>query len=282
MANLTLLEGNIASISFPNLVQLIKLEQKTAKLELSRVEISQSAEMYFVGGNLKYAAVNSLRGEEAMFRIICWWKAGTFRVLETTRDEMPEPNITRPIDWILLEGMRRMDECHHFRGIVQDLTSAVSYSQEALDAFQWDHRDPPEWIPHWMRKLPRSFTLAQFFEQSRLGEMETCGALKSLLYSGATIAHSSEAGADLATTPIQRTHFDSFALIVMEFVGYELAHNLVSASCQEMGIADLENVSFGQMVDLSDRLGMAISRMVGFDQGQECMRKLRARITSLL
>ena len=49
-----------------------------------------------------------------------------------------------------------------------------------------------------------------------------------------------------------------------------------------MGLSDLENVTFGQMVDLSDRLGMAISRMVGFDQGQECMRKLRARITSLL
>lgn len=282
MSNHTLLEGNIASISFPNLVQLIKLEQKTAKLELSRVEIGQSAEIYFVGGHLKYAAVNSLRGEEAMFRIICWWKAGSFRVMETSPAEVPEPNITRQVDWILMEGMRRMDECHHFKGLVSDLTSALSYTQEALDAFQWDQMDPPEWVPHWMRKLPRSFTMAQFFEQSRLGEMETCGALKSLLYTGATVAHSGESGPDMATAPLQRTRFDSFALIVMEFVGYELANNLVSASCQEMGISDLEHVTFGQMVDLSDRLGMAISRMVGFDQGQECMRKLRARITSLL
>lgn len=282
MANLTLLEGNIASISFPNLVQLIKLEQKTAKLELSRVEISQSAEMYFVKGNIKYAAVNALRGEEAMFRIICWWKAGSFRVVETSPEDVPEPNIARSIDWILLEGMRRMDECHHFKGIVPDLTTALSYTQEALDAFQWDALDPPEWIPHWIRKLPRSFTLAQLFEQSRQGEMETCGSLKSLLYSGATVAHSADMGQDMATAPIQRTRFDSFALIVMEFVGYELAHNLVGAACREMGISELENVTFGQMVDLSDRLGMAISRMVGFDQGQECMRKLRARITSLL
>lgn len=282
MSNLTLLEGNIASISFPNLVQLIKLEQKTAKLELSRVEIGQSAEMYFVGGNLKYAAVNALRGEEAMFRIICWWKTGTFRVLEISPDEVPESNINRQIDWVLLEGMRRMDECHHYKSIVQDLTSAISYTQDALDAFQWDRAEPPEWIPHWMRKLPRSFTLAQFFEQSYLGEMETCAALKSLLYTGAAVAHGSDSGPDLASAPIQRTRFDSFALIVMEYVGYEVANNLVESACQEMGLMDLENVTFGQMVDLSDRLGMAISRMVGFDQGQECMRKLRARITSLL
>lgn len=282
MSNLTLLEGNIASISFPNLVQLIKLEQKTAKLELSRVEIGQSADMYFVGGNLKYAAVNALRGEEAMFRIICWWKSGTFRVLEISPDEVPESNINRQIDWVLLEGMRRMDECHHYKGIVQDLTSAISYTQDALDAFQWDRAEQPEWIPHWMRKLPRSFTLAQFFEQSALGEMESCAALKSLLYTGAAVAHSSDSGPDLASAPIQRTRFDSFALIVMEYVGYEVANNLVESACQEMGLMDLENVTFGQMVDLSDRLGMAISRMVGFDQGQECMRKLRARITSLL
>lgn len=282
MSHQTLLEGNIASISFPNLVQLIKLEQKTAKLELSRVEIGQTAEMYFIGGNLKYAAVNHLRGEEAMFRIICWWKVGSFRVMEIAHDECPEHNITRPIDWVLLEGMRRMDECHHFKGLVGDLTSAVSYTQDALDAFSWDRQDPPEWIPHWMRKLPRSFTLAQFFDTAQLGEMETCAAIKSLLYTGATVAHSAEGGPDLASAPIQRTRFDSFALIVMEYVGYEVANNLVDSACQEMGLMDLEDVTFGQMVDLSDRLGMAISRMVGFDQGQECMRKLRARITSLL
>jgi hypothetical protein len=281
VSNLVLLEGNIGSISFPNLVQLIKLEQKTAKLELGRVEIGQSAEMYFQNGMLKYAAVNVLRGEDAMFRIICWWNVGTFRVIEATPEDLPESNINRPIDWVLLEGMRRMDECHHYKGLVTDLTSAVSYSQEGLDAFQWDRGDNPEWIPHWMRKLPRSFTMAQFFENSHLGEQESCGALKSLLYTGAVIAHSSD-GPDPANAPIQRTRFDSFALIIMEFVGYEVAHHLVDSACQEMGIPDLENVTFGQMVDLSDRLGMAISRMVGFDQGQECMRKLRARITSLL
>ena len=282
MAHTLLLEGNVASISFPNLVQLLKLEQKTAKLELSRVEISQTAEMYFVGGNLKYAAVNALRGEDAMFRIICWWKVGVFKVTEIDKDEIPAHNISRPIDWVLLEGMRRMDECHHYKGIVHDLTTAVSYTQDALDAFQWDRQDPPEWIPHWMRKLPRSFTLAQFFESSHLGELETCAALKSLLYTGAAMAHQAGSSPDIANSPIQRTRFDSFALIVMEYLGYEIANNLVEAACQEMGVMDLDQVTFGQMVDLSDRLGMAVSRMVGFDQGQECMRKLRARITSLL
>jgi hypothetical protein len=276
-----LLEGNLASISFPNLVQLMRMEQKTAKLELSRVEVSQSAEMYFLKGHLKYASVNALRGEDAMFRIICWWNVGEFKVHGCEEHELPDHNITRQIDWILLEGMRRMDECHQFKALLPDLTAAVSFTQEALDAFEWDRAEPPEWIPHWMRRLPRSFSMAQMFEMSGMGHKETCDALKALLYTNGTFAHSEE-GMDPAFKPIEKTKFDSFALIVMEYVGYDVARNLVESAVQEMGVHDMENLTFGQMVDLSDRLGMAISRMVGFDQGQDAMRKLRARITSLL
>ncbi|MBM3270324.1 MAG: DUF4388 domain-containing protein [Candidatus Sericytochromatia bacterium] len=276
-----LLEGNLASISFPNLVQLMRMEQKTAKMELSRVEVSQTAEMYFVNGQLKYASVNALRGEEAMFRIICWWNVGEFKVLAVEEADVPEVNISRQIDWILLEGMRRMDECHAFKALLPDLTDAVSFTQEALDAFEWDRAEPPEWIPHWMRRLPRSFSMAQMFELSNLGHKETCDALKALLYTNGTFAHSDDETA-LANKPLEKTKFDSFALIVMEYVGYDVARNLVESAVQEMGVHDMENLTFGQMVDLSDRLGMAISRMVGFDQGQDAMRKLRARITSLL
>lgn len=274
-----LLEGNIGLISFPNLVQLIKLEQKTAKIELQRVEIGQTATMYFHNGALTFANVNSLYGEEAMFRIICWWQTGTFYVYQVNDEDLPERNIKRQVDWILLEGMRRMDECGTFKQMLPHITSCVSFTQRGLDAFRWDGQDPPEWIPHWMRRLPRSYSMAQMFDYSNLGEMETCNCLKTLLSTHAVAIHTADTAAN---EPAQRTRFDSFALIVMEYVGYEVAHNLVESACQELGIHDLDAVSFGQMIDISDRLGMAISRMVGFDQGQEAMRKLRARITSLI
>ena len=275
-----LLEGNISSISFPNLVQLLRMEQKTVKLELTRVEVSQSAEMYFLKGNLKSATVNSIRGDDAMFRITTWWTTGEFKVIEVPDEEVPDANVTRQIDFLLIEAMRRMDEDQAFHGLLPDLTSALSFTQEALEAFEWDRSEPPEWIPHWMRRLPRSFSVAQLFDLSELGHQETCNSLKALLYTNGVFAHTGDD--DPAYKPLERTRFDSFALIVMEFVGYDVARNLVETSVQEMGIVDMENLTFGQMVDLSDRLGMAISRMVGFDQGQDAMRKLRARITSLL
>lgn len=275
-----LLEGNISSISFPNLVQLLRMEQKTVKLEVTRVEVSQTADMYFFKGNLKYAAVNALRGEDAMFRITTWWTSGDFKVLSWSEEDVPEANVTRPLDWILMESMRLMDEDNAFHKLLPDLTSPVSFTQEGLDGFSWDHADPPEWIPHWIRRLPRSFSIAQLFEVSTLGHKETCDALKALLYTNGVFAHTGDD--DPAYKPIERTRFDSFSLIVMEYVGYDVARNLVETAVQEMGVTDLERLTFGQMVDLSDRLGMAISRMVGFDEGQDAMRKLRARITSLL
>ncbi|MEB3299971.1 MAG: DUF4388 domain-containing protein [Candidatus Sericytochromatia bacterium] len=278
----TLLEGNLASISFPNLVQLIKMESKTALLELHRIEVNQHAEMYFQNGSLKYAAVNALRGEDAMFRIICWWNTGDFKVVSCNVDEVPTPNVSRQIDWILLEGMRRMDECKPFKDLLPDLTSAVSFTQEALDAFEWDKADPPEWIPHWMRYLPRSFSMAKLFEVSTLGHKETCDALKSMLYTQGTMAHASDGALDPAHAPIQKTRFDSFALICMEVMGYEAARQLVESTLAEMPNPDLDALGFSQMVDFADRLSLAVSRQVGFDQGQDINRKLRARITSLL
>lgn len=278
----TLLEGNLASISFPNLVQLIKMESKTALLELNRIEVNQQAEMYFQNGTLKYAAVNALRGEDAMFRIICWWNTGDFKVVSCTQDELPEANVTRQIDWILLEGMRRMDECKPFKDLLPDLTSAVSFTQEALEAFEWDRNDPPEWIPHWMRRLPRSFSMAQLFDVSTQGHKETCDSLKAMLYTQGSMAHSRDGGLDPAHAPIQKTRFDSFALICMEVMGYEAARQMVENTLAEMPNSDIDALGFTQMVDLADRISMAVSRQVGFDQGQEINRKLRARITSLL
>ncbi|MBU6429949.1 MAG: DUF4388 domain-containing protein, partial [Cyanobacteria bacterium REEB65] len=182
-----LLEGNLSSISFPNLVQLLRMEQKTVKLELSRVEVSQSAEMFFLKGALKCASVNALRGEDAMLRITTWWTSGEFKVLAVEPDDLPEHNVKQQIDWLLLEAMRRMDEDQAFHKLLPDLTSALSYTQEALDAFQWDRAEPPEWIPHWMRRLPRSFSVAQLFDLSTLGHKETCDSVKALLYTNAVL-----------------------------------------------------------------------------------------------
>lgn len=275
-----LLEGNLGLISLPNLVQLIRMERKTGRLELSRVEINQHAVLYFNDGQLIYAAVNLLRGEEAMFRILAWWTAGTFKLTAEATHDLPAANLGRPVDWLLLEGMRKMDENGALRGHVPEITTALSYTDAGLAAFSWDRADPPEWIPHWLRTLPRTFSLAQVFEVCHLGETDTCQNLAVLLQTGALASHH-QVDAQ-ASAPLQRTRLDSFALVVMEFVGYEAAYRLVEGVCHELGMTDLESASFGQMVNLADRLSGNLTRQLGEELGNQAMKKLRARITSLL
>lgn len=283
--NATLLEGNLGSISLPNLVQLIALEQKTATLTLSRVEVGQTAELVFHHGHLISATVNNLVGDYAMYRILGWWNGGTFKLLETPEEELPEPNVGLRMDYLLLEGMRQMDACAQYRELVPHLTSSVSFTQAALDSFSWDRAEPPEWIPMYIRQLPRSFSMAQLHAISDLDEIRLGNLMKMLLATQAVRVHTGAVDYDsdnpLAEGP-KSTRYEAFAQLIMEYVGYEQAYSLVDQALYDLGWDDLEAVSFTQLLDLCDRLSMALNGQVDRKQVNDAMRRLRARATSLV
>ncbi|MDB5097250.1 MAG: transcriptional regulator [Cyanobacteria bacterium RYN_339] len=281
----SLLEGNLGSISLPNLVQLIALEQKTATLTLSRVEIGQNAELVFHHGHLISARVNNLEGDFAMYRILGWWNAGTFKLLATADDELPDTNITMRMDYLLLEGMRQMDACAQYRELVPHLTSAVSFTQAALDSFAWDRAEPPEWIPGIVRGLPRSFSMAQLHAACELDEVRLGNLMKMLLSTQAVRVHTGQTdewGENPSGDGQKSTRYEAFAQLIMEYVGYEQAYGLVDQSLYDLGWDDLESVSFTQLLDLCDRLSMALNQYLERRQVNEAIRRLRARATSLL
>jgi hypothetical protein len=282
-----LLEGNLGAVSLPNLAQLIFLEQKTAALTLNRVELGQTAEMIFRRGELIFAHVNNLVGNEAMYRIVGWWNAGTFKVIELTDEELPEPNISARLDYLLLEGMRRMDANADVRSLVPNLTSAVSFTQSALDSFSWDQADPPEWIPHAVRQLPRSFSVSQLHHVSDMDETRMGGLLKMLLSPQAVRVHTPNANYDddgfssYEDGP-KSTRYEAFAQLLMEYVGYEQAYGMLDATIYELGWEDIDAVTFSQLIDMADRLSMGLMASVDRKKVIEAQRRLRARATSLV
>lgn len=279
-----LLEGNLGSISLPNLMQLIALEQKDAVLSVHRVELGQSAEMIFRHGQLVSARVNNIEGNNAMYRILGWWHAGTFKLVEIAEEEMPEPNITARMDYLLLEGMRQMDACNHFRQLVPHLTSAVSFTQAALDSFRWDTRDPAEWIPSFVRHLPRSFTIAQLHQHCDLDEMQIGALMKMLLATQAVRIHTGGVDYDengFAEGP-KSTRYEAFAQLLMEYVGYEQAYGMLDSALYDLGWDEMDAASFSQLIDLADRLGMGLNQYIERKQANDAMRRLRARATSLV
>lgn len=268
-----LLEGNVALISLFNLLQFVRLEQKTCLMEMEIKEINQQAKMYFHIGNLIYAELNLLEGAEAMYRLICWWNMGHFSITEVQEADLPSPNIHEPLESVLLESARFMDECAAFRMMLPSLKSAVTFSSAAIAAIQ-DNQ-----LPEFTQRLPSSFNIARYFEISPYGHWDACGFLKEMIKAnGLLVADEDNPNAPQGLTPI-----DSLESIVMEFIGIQDCRALIEDTLNDLNFTRDQKLGFNQLLSIADRLVDHIREVLqDDDKTQEAMYRLRARITSLV
>jgi len=271
-----LLEGNLANISLFNLLQFIKLELKTCILTIIIKEINQEAKIYFNVGNIIHAEVNNLQGPEAMYRVICWWSIGKFELKEIHPSELPTPTIQQNLEFILIESAKRMDECAEFRKVVLSLTATLSFTGEAIEVIKKGiDEESPEWIPAFVKNLPRSFSVARFFELCKCDELESCNTIKYLLATRALQSHI------ISVKDVANTILDSFTLIIMEFVGFDQSQQIVKEAADELQMVDAEP-GFAQLLNLSDKIEEKLKPFVDDEKLQEAVYRLRARITSLI
>jgi hypothetical protein len=276
-----LLEGSLDHISLFNLLQFVKMEQKTCGMTIAIPEISQQCQMYFHQGAIRYAAVNELTGTEAMYRIIGWWQTGHFTWRSADEADIPEQNIKQPIESILLESARRIDETGVLRQKVPQLSSSLSFTEDAITSIRSiDDPDHPDWIPEFVRHLPRSFSVARYFEACPLDDWTSCKTLEYLLRTNALTPHALE-----ASLPGQGSSsaVEAFTMIAMEFVGYAEANRIVSEACLKTGF-DTQSAEHGFMhlLNLADAIAEVLMPQLDEDQASDASRRLRAKITSLI
>lgn len=268
-----LLEGNVALISLFNLLQFVRLEQKTCLMEMEIKEINQQAKMYFDQGNLIYAELNLLEGPEAMYRLICWWNMGHFNITEVQDIDLPSPNIHEPLESVLLESARYMDECAAFRTMLPSLKSAVTFSSAAIAAIQ-DNQ-----LPEFTQHLPSSFTIARYFEISPYGHWDACGFLKEMIKANGLLVADGEG----QTSGGPLTPIDSLESIVMEFIGIQDCRKLLDDTLHDLNYTRDQELGFNQLLSIADKLVEHIREVLNDDdKTQEAMYRLRARITSLV
>ncbi|HLF94558.1 MAG TPA: DUF4388 domain-containing protein [Planctomycetota bacterium] len=99
------LMGNLESMPFGDVIQLLNVTQKTGVLGLRSGELSGG--IYFQGGEIVHAWVGELKGEEAFFQLSAWKKA-RFGFNSVPRKE--PHSIEQPTMTLLMEAMRRLDE----------------------------------------------------------------------------------------------------------------------------------------------------------------------------
>ena len=97
--------GNLTGLAAADLIQLNCVDQKVARLQIQHGD--QSAEIYFMGGQITHAFCGSQKGEDVVYQVL-GWNEGDFSLENDIKS--PETTINRSWPSLLLEGARRLDE----------------------------------------------------------------------------------------------------------------------------------------------------------------------------
>lgn len=92
-------------LSLPNLIQVQCGEQNQSRVVLTRGK--HQGTLVFAQGELIYAQLGELTGEEAVYKLLTW-EEGEFRVDDQVT--APERNVKLSWSALLIEGLRRADE----------------------------------------------------------------------------------------------------------------------------------------------------------------------------
>ncbi len=104
------LDGTLQLLSLPNLIQLHINQQQTVLVRL--VHPPSEGLLAFVKGELTYASLGTLAGEEALYQML-GWDDGEFHVSEV--EVVPAPNLNTPWSVLLMDGLHRADEARAAR-----------------------------------------------------------------------------------------------------------------------------------------------------------------------
>lgn len=96
-----------SAFSFLDLVQALGHGLKSVRVDLRRGD-GLTAVLYLERGRLVHAECGEEAGAEAVYRVIAWEDDGEFTVHPETH--FPAPTIQQPIDSVLMEGCRLLDE----------------------------------------------------------------------------------------------------------------------------------------------------------------------------
>lgn len=119
------LQGSLRDMAVADLIQQNCQDRKAAQVTLTRA--NQTATLFFQDGNLVHAALDDLRGEEAVYALL-GWETGQF--ISQTGVAPPAKTIKRKWTGLLLEGARRLDEAQVVSAPPQD---AFRMEAQAMD-----------------------------------------------------------------------------------------------------------------------------------------------------
>jgi len=103
----SVVRGNLQQMNTMDLFQSLELGHKTCRLTLTNG--GQRCDMYFNDGQINHAHCGSLRGDDAVFKVLTWAE-GLFEI--DFSGSSSEQTTTRSTQGLLMEGLRLLDEAN--------------------------------------------------------------------------------------------------------------------------------------------------------------------------
>ena len=100
--------ATLEAFSFLDLVQRLQHGLKSVRIELSRPSTGEEAVLFLDGGRPVHAASGDQVGPEVIYRVMAWGDDGEFTV--HAESDIPPPTLREPLEALLMEGRRRLDE----------------------------------------------------------------------------------------------------------------------------------------------------------------------------
>jgi hypothetical protein len=134
------LQGSLAEVSLPDVIQMVSVAGKTGAFHLSRD--GEEGKIFLDNGNIVDAVVGSLRGEQAVYEMAVW-SAGEFSF--NPGEFTDETTIQASNATLMMEAARRFDE---WRVLARKIPSldAVPYFPPRSEGHDQVTLSPQEWV----------------------------------------------------------------------------------------------------------------------------------------
>jgi CheY-like chemotaxis protein len=103
----SVVRGNLQQMNTMDLFQSLELGHKTCRLTLTND--GERCDVFFSDGQISHATYGSVRGDEAVFKLLAWTQ-GYFEI--DFSGSTSEQSTTRSTQGLLMEGLRLLDEAN--------------------------------------------------------------------------------------------------------------------------------------------------------------------------
>ena len=267
------LQGSLADISLPDVIQLVSVSGKTGVFTLSAEGVD--GKIFLKDGQIIDAAAGKLAGELAVYEMATW-RQGQF--IFTANIEPERVTVTKSNTSLMMEAARRLDEYRVLQRKIPSVES-VPYFLPRQPGQDQITLSPQEWAV--VTKIDGQLSIKQLEVQTGLPAFDVCKVLYGLVTSGLIAMRASGEAAqsvDLAPAPgpSLRSLFalaDNVRKVADDSVG--LSGSIAVEKQYRIARADIESgKGLAAVESLVDRLARAISLLEGGDKAGQFLRKV--------